>query len=127
MKKEKDFYCRQRNCIHHDGISKNGNVLCKKRKLFIVKTKDGIVCNSIFISKQKHTEPSKLKSTKPSKNNNTLDIGDVSSCLKVDDETALQPIQDALYSTRKFTQDDSNQLADIILNSIKENGLIIAK
>ncbi len=60
MKKEKDFYCRQRECIHHDGISKNGNVLCRKRKPYLVKTKDSIVCNSIYIPNRKHTEPSQL-------------------------------------------------------------------
>lgn len=26
--KEKDFYCRQRTCMHYNGIGKNGNVLC---------------------------------------------------------------------------------------------------
>ena len=42
----KDFYCRRRNCEHHNGV-KDGNVLCDLKKPEIFKDKDGrLCCNS---------------------------------------------------------------------------------
>ena len=38
----------------------------------------------------------------------------------LDDETAAEPIQDALYATGRFTTDECDTLADGILRYIKD-------
>ena len=42
--KEKDFYCRQRTCMHYNGIGKNGNVLCSVDKPDTFFHEDGRHC-----------------------------------------------------------------------------------
>lgn len=44
---EKDFYCRQRNCIHHHGF-KNENVLCDVAKPEIFTDEKERVCCKSF-------------------------------------------------------------------------------
>lgn len=50
MKNEKSFYCRQRKCIYHKGISKNQNVICEAENPEIEKTKDGNYCKTCIIN-----------------------------------------------------------------------------
>ncbi len=45
----------------------------------------------------------------------------------VSEEDAKEPIQDALYSTGKFTTDQCDVLVDGILTNLKEYGILILK
>lgn len=52
---------------------------------------------------------------------------DDSGVVFLDVETATEPIQNALYATGEFTTDDSNLLADDILEYINDAGYNIIK
>lgn len=39
---ELNFYCRKRQCVFHNRISKKDNVLCSKNKPEILSDKDGM-------------------------------------------------------------------------------------
>lgn len=40
--KELNHYCRRRDCVFHNGISKRENVMCSHKKPDVVSNKDGI-------------------------------------------------------------------------------------
>lgn len=40
--KELNHYCRKRDCVFHNGISKRENVLCSHKKPDVVNDKDGM-------------------------------------------------------------------------------------
>lgn len=42
VEREQNFYCRNRDCLHHRGISKRDNVICSARNPQIVSDKDGM-------------------------------------------------------------------------------------
>lgn len=40
--KELNHYCRRRDCVFHNGISKRENVMCSHKKPDVVSDKDGM-------------------------------------------------------------------------------------